>query len=222
MKTAVVSHSNHAELWAWASTNHRSYCHAMDYTYRGRFDTNPQELAKGRKINNIKSWLLLAALDEGFDRVMWLDHDALVVVPVALHQIAGVAEADITAVAHPPWTFTENWTPQAFNSGVMILNNTQGTRDVLEYVRDCDDEQEPWQSDWGIYFPGDQTKFVRAYHTQSPPAVWNIRPYGPLNRRMRPRPALHEVFVLHQTNINPLELRIQRLREFFAETTLDI
>lgn len=122
LKFLVVSGANSSmqELQKLTSPTLKKYCN-----YHG-YDCNLAEITQTeRPAPWYKIQLIQQGFDQGYDFVLWIDADAIIVNPYPLTK---------WTEENKDFYFACNWA--AMNSGVMLLRNTQINQDFLNLVWD--------------------------------------------------------------------------------------
>ncbi len=124
----------HRELLALTREHHRRYAdkHGLEYLCVEHNPAAPKRAGWG------KIRMILSALEMGFDRIVWLDADAVIVDENV--DLSSLVPAGIGMVRHP----NGDGKGRHWNSGVMIVKASDAVRQFLESVDREPENDSPW------------------------------------------------------------------------------
>jgi hypothetical protein len=144
----------HQELLDLTRAHHRAYAerHGLDYWC---IEGNP---AEPKRPGWGKIPLVLSALQMGFERIVWMDADAVVVNPTV--NLASVIESGIGIVQHP--------NPVHWNSGVMVVCRSEQTRRFFEAVNREPENESAWMEQLPINQLAERSEYAGLFKSLDP------------------------------------------------------
>ncbi|MEX0677441.1 MAG: class I SAM-dependent methyltransferase [Pirellulales bacterium] len=158
----------HRELLENTRAHHRSYAqrHGLDYCYAESNPAAPKRAGWG------KISLILSAMRAGYERIVWLDADAVILDTNV--NLAELTDQGIGMVKHP--------NPLHWNSGVVIVVRSSATEKFFEAVHREPENTSAWMEQLAINSLAERTEFAgllvelaAAYNT-TPGAVTSHSP----------------------------------------------
>jgi glycosyltransferase involved in cell wall biosynthesis len=151
IQMATGAHKQFLEI---THQHHEAYAvsHGMDYW---RLDENP---AEPKRASWGKITLLLRALQEGYDRAIWLDADAVIMRPEV--NLALICRRGIGLVQHP--------NPVHWNAGFLVAAKSPLVERLLAEIDSRPDNESPWMEQLVLNELAKQPEFRAALEPLSP------------------------------------------------------